>query len=307
MLKRNLLLVSLLVLSLAFVGCIGPFAKKEAAKIEVGAEPTEVNIVDGDVDVKLTAAVKDKKDKVFKVDEKDVKWEITKGADLAELDKETGTEVTLTAKAVGKVTVTVKYEELKPATVEITITDKETEEPGEDEDPVEDANLILFEDFTGATADNFFTADYKSLPDDETKPMYIALAGQSEMTITEGSFEFGNGRLAVGALNDTATTANDTKGNGSLDLSKPYVITIEFGEASNPQADKKFQIQIDNNTAGAANSMHSSPRIFNEVASTLSNTTKTIKSDVGTANSQILIRAENGAVVEIKSIKIEYQ
>ncbi len=168
------------------------------------------------------------------------------------------------------------------------------------------AELIPYvENFDVGSSNDLLSTSYKTLPTDSTKPMYIAKSGGGKMSVTDGIFQFSEGRLVIGALDSTDTTKSDTTGNGVFDLTKPYRIKIITGEATGA---KRFQVQIDNNTSGGANSGHgSSCRIFNENAENIANTTIVIESNVGYENSQILFRTENGAMVQIKSFTIEYQ
>ena len=340
--KRNLLLVTLLILAVAFTGCIGPF-KAKPEKITLAAEGlsegNKVSIAEGDAEVKLSAKVQTKKDKEVKVDESEIKWEID-NKDLAELSAETGAKVTLTAKAVGKVKVTVKYEELDPATIEIIITEEEIEEPGEDdedpveddEDPVEDANLILSEDFKDVTKEEFFSASYKSLPNDENAPMYFAKGGYGDMVLENGKLTLVGGRFTIGMPKEHEDTGTKKKVDGEdvitinenleghLDLSKPYKITIVLADSTpgekNGEPAGNFQVYVDNNTTSMALSKHGGDsRLINyscknneKIEEIIADENGIIEltPEVGTENSFIQIRTDAGATVVIESIKIEY-
>lgn len=319
--KRNLLLVTLLILAVAFTGCIGPF-KAKPEKITLAAEGlsegNKVSIAEGDAEVKLSAKVQTKKDKEVKVDESEIKWEID-NKDLAELSAETGAKVTLTAKAAGTVKVTVKYEELTD-NIEITIVVEEVIE--EEEEPV-DQSVILFETFDADDLDHFFSADYKALPNDSSKPMYYPTSGKSKMTYEKGALTIIDARFTIGMPDDHhATGVQDEDKNwtvseeppkGQLDLSKPYKITLEYSAIGGEDLTKKFQVYVDNNQASDKPSVHgSASRIYNSAIDQLPEIvdgvgTIVIESDVGTANSFIQIRMESKGSVTLKSIKIEYQ
>lgn len=333
--KRNLLLVTLLILAVAFTGCIGPF-KAKPERITLAAEGlsegNKVSIAEGDAEVKLSAKVQTKKGKEVKVDESEIKWEID-NKDLAELSAETGAKVTLTAKAVGKVKVTVKYEELDPATIEITITEEEIEEPGEDdEDPLEDANLILSEDFKDVTKEEFFSASYKSLPNDENAPMYFAKGGYGDMVLENGKLTLVGGRFTIGMPKEHEDTGTKKKVDGEdvitinenleghLDLSKPYKITIVLADSTpgekNGEPAGNFQVYVDNNTTSMDLSKHGgksrlisySCKTNDKIEQIIANENGIIEltPEVGTENSFIQIRTDAGATVVIESIKIEY-
>lgn len=322
--KRNLLLVTLLILAVAFTGCIGPF-KAKPEKITLAAEGlsegNKVSIAEGDAEVKLSAKVQTKKDKEVKVDESEIKWEID-NKDLAELSAETGAKVTLTAKAAGTVKVTVKYEELTD-NIEITIVEEVIEEEEDEEEEPVDQSVILFETFDADDLDHFFSADYKALPNDSSKPMYYPTSGKSKMTYEKGALTIIDARFTIGMPDDHhATGVQDEDKNwtvseeppkGQLDLSKPYKITLEYSAIGGENLTKKFQVYVDNNQASDKPSVHgSASRIYNSAIDQLPEIvdgvgTIVIESDVGTANSFIQIRMESKGSVTLKSIKIEYQ
>lgn len=321
--KRNLLLVTLLILSVAFTGCIGPF-KAKPEKITLAAEGlsegNKVSIAEGDAEVKLSAKVQTKKDKEVKVDESEIKWEID-NKDLAELSAETGAKVTLTAKAVGTVKVTVKYEELTD-NIEITIVEEVIEEEEDEEEEPVGESVILFETFDADDLEQFFSADYKALPNDNSKPMYHATGGKSNMTYEKGALTITNARFTIGMPDDHHDTGeqdenknwtvSDEPPKGQLDLSKPYKITLEYS-ASDGNPNKKFQVYVDNNQTSDKPSVHGpASRIYNSAINELPEMvdgvgTVVIESEVGTANSFIQIRMESEGSVTLKSIKIEYQ
>lgn len=321
--KRNLLLVTLLILAVAFTGCIGPF-KAKPEKITLAAEGlsegNKVSIAEGDAEVKLSAKVQTKKDKEVKVDESEIKWEID-NKDLAELSAETGAKVTLTAKAVGTVKVTVKYEELTD-NIEITIVEEVIEEEEDEEEEPVGESVILFETFDADDLDHFFSADYKALPKDSSKPMYHPTSGESKMTYEKGALTITDARFTIGMPDDHHDTGeqdenknwtvSDEPPKGQLDLSKPYKITLEYS-ASDGNPNKKFQVYVDNNQTSDKPSVHGSDsRIYNSAINQLPEIvddvgTIVIESDVGTANSFIQIRMESEGSVTLKSIKIEYQ
>gem|GEM_PF-1407348 len=153
---------------------------------------------------------------------------------------------------------------------------------------------------------NLFTAAYRSLPDDETKPMYLKTGGT--VTIDEAAqvLTLNGGRMTIGALSTTTTTSESTPG-GVLDLSKPYTIQIDI-YAVDGDTSKKFQVYVDNNTTGQANSIHgSASKIFESLIGSLDSGLLTIDSNVGTADSFIQIRTETNASISIRSIAILYQ
>ena len=184
-------------------------------------------------------------------------------------------------------------------------------DPGDDPDPVEPTdpkNVVYFDNFEGATRENLFTAGYKSLPNDETKPMYLIKGGGSHIEVANEKMTLkGGARMTVGAISSTDSTAETTPG-GVFDLSKPYRLTLDIAEAI---GERKFQIYVDNNTTGQANSIHGGEsRVYDAVAKDVPGVL-IIESEVGTENSFIQLRTEGNsgdhfANVKINSITIEY-
>src|SRR5699024_1663304 len=77
-----------------------------------------------------------------------------------------------------------------------------TEEPEEPEEPKEPQ--VIFEDeFTNATTENITTPEYMSLPEDESKPMYMNRAGKLEADSGQISM---TGRFTIGAKEGVDTT-----------------------------------------------------------------------------------------------------
>lgn len=163
--------------------------------------------------------------------------------------------------------------------------------------------VILSEDFSAKDLDTFFSAAYKSLQNDPSKPMYIATGG--ECVIENGTFTLGNSRFTIGALDKEPTTATTTPG-GTLDLSKPYKISFKV-LAVDGNLTKKLQVYVDNNTTGMANSpLGGASRVLSVPLSEVkAGTTIEIKPEVGTANSFIQLRVESEGSVVIDDLLIE--
>ncbi len=172
--------------------------------------------------------------------------------------------------------------------------------------------VILVENFADLTnIDDFWTSNYKALPGDENKPFYVKTGG--EFVLEDGKFKMGGdgGRFTLGTDRPgDDTTKEDTDAGGSLDLTRPYRITIKFGEYGGDLT-KKFSVFIDNNTTTGAASMHGNPdcRPYNERLPDLP-AEKTLVIDidpvVGTENSFLQIRLESDAWIILESIKVEY-
>lgn len=175
--------------------------------------------------------------------------------------------------------------------------------------PSDPTQIVFYDNFEGVTRQSFDTPEYKSLPNDETKPMYIIKGGGSNLGVeAEQVLVTGGARFTIGALSSTDSTATTTP-SGVFDLSKPYKITLDIAESS---GERKFQVYVDNNTTGQANSIHGSmSRVYDAVAKDVPTGLLVIESDIGTENSFIQVRTEgnsgeNFAQVKINSITIEY-
>lgn len=163
--------------------------------------------------------------------------------------------------------------------------------------------VILSEDFSAKDLDTFYSAAYKSLPNDSSKPMYIATGGTCE--IGNGAFTLGNSRFTIGALDKESTSGTSTPG-GTLDLSKPYKISFKVLAVDGNLA-KKLQVYVDNNTTGMANSpLGGASRVLSAELSTVqAGSTIELQPTVGTANSFIQLRVESEGSVVIDDLLIE--
>jgi len=193
-----------------------------------------------------------------------------------------------------------------------------TPEPTPFEPPV---GAILYESFNGATIDNFWTAAYKALPNDPEKPMYNVGGGRTGMTFPDGKMHItSGGRFTIGDANpDQQTQQGDIKYYGTLDLSRPYKISFTLvaavGDPAN--ANKKFQVYIDNNTTSADRGPHGSKsKIYDVTVMSLVERVGeriTIESPsdpfVGSGNSFIQLRMESGTVqsITIDDLVVEYK
>ena len=153
-------------------------------------------------------------------------------------------------------------------------------------------------------AAGFFSLGYKSLETEEA-PFYHSLNGS--LSFAEGAVTIGNARFTLGNTTPTvATTSADTETTGELDLSQPYRISFCVKAA---QGAGNFQILINNNTTGSANSIHGgSSRIYNAAANSMSVGQRVvINASLGSATSFVAVRAESTAQVTIDDLWIGYQ
>ena len=191
--------------------------------------------------------------------------------------------------------------------------------------PVPEPNVIFFENFEGLTdVDEFWTADYKSLPGEE-KPMYFKTGGT--ITLEENGLKLVGGRFTIGTDRAKDATKTDADKNnrekspgGFLDLSRSFKITVVLVD-STPGDDGKggfgnFQLYLDNNSTSAGESIHlSDSRIYQESLAADGTIEGIVAAGgvievgpitMGTETSFIQVRADAGGTVVIESIKIEY-
>ncbi|TCT15473.1 Ig-like protein group 3 [Natranaerovirga pectinivora] len=178
------------------------------------------------------------------------------------------------------------------------------EEPTEPTDPIEaPEGAIFFENFQGATGASLWTSEYRALPNDGSKPMYIRKSGETSVNIENDSITLLGGRFTIGAESSVDSTADTTPG-GVLDLSKPYQIVIDIAEANGTG---NFIVYVDNNTTGMANSpLGGDSRLYQEVANNIEVGQLIIESEVGTEASFIQLRTSGGGNVTIDSVTIKY-
>lgn len=184
------------------------------------------------------------------------------------------------------------------------------------------------------------TEGFLAISDEITNPFHKAISSNSRILVNEaGNMFFGNALWAAGAVIPTATVAG-TFPDGDIDLSQAYRITVEIEAVPSfaPEATNGFQVMVDNNTSGSANSIHGGDsRLVNLRTSTDSMVTgletgtlvinvpgnvtmngtviDTIDVHRGTANSFLGFRcpsdcgdpnAETPNGIEISSILVEY-
>ncbi len=168
------------------------------------------------------------------------------------------------------------------------------------------ANVPFAESFDAATTATFLTAGYRPLPGDATKPLYFATGGGSNITITpEGRLSLTNGRFTIGNTDTTVTTTSTVSPPGIFDLSQQYTVSFCLASAS---GSGNFQIYVNNNTTGSANSpLGGASRIANLAVTGLSaGTAYSVTSTVGTPTAFLQLRSESAALVVIDNLRIDY-
>jgi pectate lyase/fibronectin type 3 domain-containing protein len=166
------------------------------------------------------------------------------------------------------------------------------------------SSSVVFEDhFAGATSANLFTKDYKALPGDDAKPMYLRLGGTAAIDTVTSTLTLTGARVTVGAKSNTGTSSTVTPG-GVFDLSKEYKVTVNVASASGTG---KFFIFVDNNSTSSNGSIHgSASKLYEAVGNTIQPGEISFVSSIGNVDSFIGLRTESSATVTITSIKVEY-
>ncbi|TAP37657.1 pectin methylesterase [Alteromonas sp. KUL42] len=184
-------------------------------------------------------------------------------------------------------------------------------EPEPDPEPTPDipnTPLPLHYGFAGVSEDVFST-NFAAIENaaGESVPMFTITGGS--VTQIDTGIQLDGGRFTMGNTEpDTTSSADDTGSTGALDLSRPYNVIFDVISAQDSEGNNKFQIYVDNNTSGSANSyLGSASRFFNEpVLDLVPGTTYTVPGTVASQNSYLQFRTESGSVVVIDNIRIEY-
>ncbi len=167
-------------------------------------------------------------------------------------------------------------------------------------------NVPFHEDFDDATTQTLLTTGYRSIPGQPSLPMFHSSA-LSRTAVVDGALEFMGAVFSIGNTTADAQTApGDTGTSGIFDLSQEYTISFCFiryvGDGT-----RRLQIQVDNNTSGAANSIHgTASRIFNEQVQELTpGQVYSVTSSVGTPTSFFVLRQENNGEVLVDNISVD--
>lgn len=169
--------------------------------------------------------------------------------------------------------------------------------------------VITFEDLDFNT---LFSEEYAHAPGNPEEPLFVMLSGWTGTDIADGILNMQNGsRWGLGMpleYQEERTSLWDIETMGCLDLSKPYVVTVEFDEIE-PQERGIFQVFVDNNTVGQIESIHGmeSELFVKDAVDIESNEVVVIESDIGSETSFLTFRASGGTNLNIKRITIAYQ
>lgn len=207
----------------------------------------------------------------------------------------------------------ITLDNLRIDTVADAVEPPDPVEPDPDPDPVDPPSipttpLPLHYSFAGVSEDVFST-NFAAIENaaGESVAMFTITGGS--VTQVDAGIQLDGGRFTMGNTEpDTTSSADDTSSTGALDLSRPYNVIFDLVSAEDSEGNNKFQIYVDNNTSGSANSyLGSDSRFFNElVLDLVPGTTYTVPGQVASQNSYLQFRTESGSVVVIDNIRIEY-
>ncbi|QJR80763.1 pectin methylesterase [Alteromonas pelagimontana] len=183
-------------------------------------------------------------------------------------------------------------------------------EPEEPEEPVIIPTTPLPVNYSFANlSEDIFSTNFSAIENaaGEAVPM-LTITGGGVTQLATG-IQLDGGRFTLGNTEpDVQSSGEDTSVNGALDLSRPYRVIFDVISAQGDEGDNNFQIYVDNNTSGSANSyLGGNSRFYNEpVSSLVAGTTVSIEGQVASQNSYLQFRSESGSVVVIDNIRIEY-
>jgi len=183
-------------------------------------------------------------------------------------------------------------------------------EPTEPEEPevIPSVPLPLSYTFAGESED-IFSTNYAAIENAAGEQVAMFTISGGSVTQIDTGIQLDGGRFTLGNTEpDTQSSSDDTSSTGALDLSRPYKVIFDVISAEDSEGDNKFQIYVDNNTSGSANShLGSDSRFFNEpVLELVPGTTMTVEGQIATPNSYLQFRTESGSIVVIDNIRIEY-
>ena len=293
--KKSLLVVLVTVLALSLSGCLS-FLSPQKPGLQVTPDKVELYLDQAELSVTLNAVAQDSDGNEIEVDEEDIKWAVD-DEEIAELNKNTGTEVVVTGKSAGRTEINVTYKDIT-VTVKVTV--------------LEEKPLIpLFEDFSDLEdLADFWTVEYKSYKKDgEALPMYFVTGGGSAMELDENKqVKLHGSRFTIGCSDRAqgTTEGGEAEPGGGLDLSRPWKITIDVSLPESPAGN--FQVYVDNNTAGMNNSKWGGDsKLYASPIADMSNGPLVIESELGGETSFIQIRTDSSGVIFLNSFKLEYQ
>ena len=159
------------------------------------------------------------------------------------------------------------------------------------------ANLPFVEDFDAATTASLTTPGYRALPGIEPPlEMFHRLAGTA--AVVDGAVALTGARLSIGNTTPAVTTTAGSGFTGIFGLGSVWTVSmcVRSAALADPLVEKKFQVYVDNNSTGQANSPHGGPsRLLNLDISTLQpNSVVSVTSSLGSANSFVALRTETG-------------
>ncbi|KAA1159505.1 pectate lyase [Pseudoalteromonas fuliginea] len=171
----------------------------------------------------------------------------------------------------------------------------------------EPLGLPFTENFSANNADEFFSNRYRDLSGlaGSNTPLFHRVTGSVQ--VSNGKLTMTGTRISIANTTPTInTTGDDTQTSGLLDLSNNYQVTFKVDAVSGNTA-KSFQIYVDNNTSGSANSIHNGSSKFYSIKleELVLGQTYTVDGFVATPTSFITIRTESEATITIDELTIQ--
>ncbi|WKD25424.1 hypothetical protein NDQ71_21360 [Pseudoalteromonas sp. KG3] len=167
--------------------------------------------------------------------------------------------------------------------------------------------LPFTENFSAANTDEFFSNSYRDLSGvaGSGTPLFHRVTGTVE--VSAGQLTMTGARISIANTTPTvSTTSADASTTGLLDLSNSYQVSFTVADVTGNTA-KSFQIYVDNNTSGSANSIHGGSSKFYSVKleELIPGQTYTVDGLVATDTSFITIRTESEATITLDEITIQ--
>ncbi|MFK3858169.1 pectinesterase family protein [Pseudoalteromonas rhizosphaerae] len=167
--------------------------------------------------------------------------------------------------------------------------------------------LPFTENFAAANADEFFSNSYRDLSGlaGTGTPLFHRVTGTID--VSAGQLTMTGARISIANTTPAVnTTSADASTTGLLDLSNNYQVSFKVAAVAGNTA-KSFQIYVDNNTSGSANSIHGGSSKFYSVKleELVPGQTYTVDGLVATATSFITLRTESEATITLDEITIQ--
>ena len=170
-----------------------------------------------------------------------------------------------------------------------------------------DTSLPFTENFSATNADEFFSNSYRDLSGSAGSDLAMFYKVTGSVSVASGELTMTGARVSIGNTTPAvSTTGSDTTTTGVFDLSTPYQVSFKVVSVAGVTT-KDFQIYVDNNTSGSANSIHAGPSKFYaiDLENLVAGQTYTVDGLVASANSFITLRTESDGTITIDDVVIQ--